>query len=83
MPPPVGKNATDLLGRSAKEKRHYLGPEHIFDFPSLIIDNPVASKKRINLVDLNVDIYGLNEIQGSLLPIGVIVRRTRLTRLPP
>jgi hypothetical protein len=67
-PPPP-----DLFGKDGKSLRHYMGPEHVFDFPSLIIDNPVASQRKLNLVDLDVTVYGLDEIQGSTLPIGVIV----------
>lgn len=68
-PPPK-----DLFNKDGKPKRHYLGPEHVFDFPSLIIDNPVASKHTVNLVDLDVTVYGLDEIHASTLPIGAIVR---------
>lgn len=50
------------------------GPEHIFDFPSLIIDHQPSSQKVVPLVDVDVTVYGLDEIAGSKLPIGVIVR---------
>lgn len=49
------------------------GDEHKFDFPSLILDHKPYSKRMITLVDLDVDVYGLDEIKKSKLPICAVV----------
>lgn len=49
------------------------GDEHKFDFPSLILDHKSRSKKTVTLVDLDLDIYGLDEIRKSKLPICAVV----------
>lgn len=49
------------------------GDEHRFDFPSLILDHKPRSKKTVTLVDLDVDVYGLEEIKKSKLPICAVV----------
>lgn len=49
------------------------GDEHRFDFPSLILDHKPRSKKTVTLIDLDVDVYGLDEIRKSKLPICAVV----------
>lgn len=49
------------------------GDEHRFDFPSLILDHKPRSKRTVTLVDLDVDVYGLDEIRKSKLPICAVV----------
>jgi hypothetical protein len=49
------------------------GAEHVFDFPSLILDYKPFSKKTVTLVDLDVHVYGLDEIRDSQRPIAVVM----------
>lgn len=49
------------------------GLEHKWDFPPLILEHKPRSKRTVTLVDLDVDVYGLDEIKGSTLPISAIV----------
>ncbi|WOO79942.1 uncharacterized protein LOC62_02G003456 [Vanrija pseudolonga] len=48
------------------------GPEHVMDFAPLHLDHPPASKKTVWIADLDVHVFGLDEIRGSDLPIGVV-----------
>ncbi|KAL1409340.1 hypothetical protein Q8F55_003322 [Vanrija albida] len=48
------------------------GPEHVMDFAPLHLDHPTASKTTIWIADLDVHVFGLDEIRGSDLPIGVV-----------
>lgn len=61
------------------------GDEHRFDFPSLILDHKPRSKKTVTLIDLDVDVYGLDEIRKRKLPICAVVSfrsRSRPSPLP-
>lgn len=46
------------------------------DYPALDLGMSTMSVHTICLVDLDVHVYGLDEIRGSTLPIGAIVRNT-------
>jgi hypothetical protein len=43
------------------------------DYPALDLGHKHASRTTLALVDLDVHIWGLEEIAGSTLPIGVVV----------
>lgn len=48
------------------------------DYPALDLGHKTGSRTTLSLVDLDVHIWGLEEIKGSQLPIGVVVSSTRL-----
>jgi hypothetical protein len=47
---------------------------HTTSYPSLDLGLATLSKRTVHLVDLDVHVYGLDEINGSALPIGAVVR---------
>ncbi len=49
------------------------------DYPALDLGHKHASRTTLALVDLDVHIWGLEEIAGSTLPIGVVVSAGRRT----
>lgn len=49
-------------------------PAHVMDFPSLNLGHAPCSKKHYTLVDLDVTVYGLEEIKGSDKPVAAVVR---------
>lgn len=59
------------------------GDEHRFDFPSLTLGHKPRSKKTVTLVDLDLDVYGLDEIRKSRLPISAVVSRRPRPMLAP
>jgi hypothetical protein len=48
-------------------------PEHT-DYPTLTLGHPATSCSIVNIVGLEVHVYGLQEIKGSSLPIAAVVR---------
>lgn len=46
---------------------------HVMDFGNLALGHPPASHKHVWLVDLAVNVYGLEEIRGSTKPVAVVV----------
>ncbi len=46
---------------------------HVMDFGNLALGHPDASHKNVWLVDLAVNVYGLEEIKDSNRPISVVV----------
>lgn len=53
-----------------------MDPAHVMDFAPLHLDHPAASKRTVHMVDLDVHVFGLDEIKHSKLPIAVIVSLT-------
>lgn len=47
------------------------------DYPALDLGHKHASRTTLALVDLDVHIWGLEEIAGSALPVGVVVSLRR------
>lgn len=56
-------------------------PAHVMDFPSLNLGHAPCSKKAYTLVDLDVTVYGLDEIKGSDRPVAVVVSHLHLHTL--
>lgn len=54
-----------------------LDPAHVMDFSNLHLGHPPSSKTIVTIVDLDVYVYGLEEIKESKRPISVAVRLTR------
>lgn len=48
-------------------------PAHVMNLPSLNMGYEPCSKKDITIVDLDIQVYGLEEIQGSTKPVVAIV----------
>lgn len=48
-------------------------PAHVMNLPSLNMGYEPCSKKDITIVDLDIQVYGLDEIQGSTKPVVAIV----------
>lgn len=48
-------------------------PAHVMDFPSLNLGYAPCSKQQCTLVDLDITVYGLEEIQGSDKEVAVVV----------
>ncbi|BEI92457.1 uncharacterized protein CcaverHIS019_0500850 [Cutaneotrichosporon cavernicola] len=46
---------------------------HVMDYPALDLGHKHASRTTLALVDLDVHIWGLDEIAGSNLPVGVVI----------
>lgn len=64
-------------------------PAHVMNLPSLNMGYAPCSKKDITIVDLDIQVYGLDEIAGSTKPVVAIVSAeaegcpsTLLPRLP-
>lgn len=49
-------------------------PAHVMNFPSLNLGHAPCSKTQFNIVDLDIYVYGLEEIKGSNRPVAAIVR---------
>jgi hypothetical protein len=53
-----------------------VAPEaHVMDYPSLDLGVAHMSKTTVSLVDLDVHVFGLEEIRGSKLEIGAVVSK--------
>ncbi|KAL1411867.1 hypothetical protein Q8F55_002844 [Vanrija albida] len=48
-------------------------PAHVMDFPTLNLGYEPCSKKEMNMVDLDINVFGLDEIVGSTKPIAVVI----------
>lgn len=46
---------------------------HVMDYPALDLGNKTCSKTQVSLVDLDVYVWGLEEIKDSKLPIAAVV----------
>ncbi|KAL1407506.1 hypothetical protein Q8F55_006939 [Vanrija albida] len=46
---------------------------HAMDYPALTLGHGTPSKRTLDLVDLTVHVYGLDEIRGSSRPLSVII----------
>lgn len=57
-----------------KKKAANLDPAHVMDFSNLHLDHAPSSKTVVTIVDLDVYVYGLEEIKNSTRPIAVAVR---------
>jgi len=64
---------------SAKPKKKVMPMDraHVMDWEPLNLAHPIVSKKNVTLIDLDVQVFGLEEIQTSTRPIAVIVRRVQ------
>lgn len=63
---------TDRPMLSAR-KANPMDAAHVMDFGNLALGHPPASHKHVWLVDLAVNVYGLEEIKDSTRPIAVVV----------
>lgn len=62
------------LHRATGSNAGGVAPEvHVMDYPTLNLGYPTASRKTVQIVDLDVHIWGLEEIAQSKLPIAVVV----------
>lgn len=68
-------NKISAASGSAPRKEHYMDPAHVMDFGNLHLGHPPASKHTVGMLDLYVNVFGLDEIGGSTLPISIIVSR--------
>lgn len=48
-------------------------PAHVMNLPSLNMGYGPCSKKELTIVDLDITVYGLDEIAGSTKPVAAIV----------
>lgn len=46
---------------------------HVMDYPALDLGNKECSKTHVAIVDLDVFVWGLEEIKDSKLPIAAVV----------
>lgn len=46
---------------------------HVMDYPALDLGNKTCSKTPVSIVDLDVFVWGLDEIKDSKLPIAAVV----------
>jgi len=51
------------------------------DWAPLHLGHPHASKKTLHLSDMDVHVFGLDEIKGSELPVAIIVSERQPTRI--
>lgn len=67
-------NESPAKANPTKERKvHYMDAAHVQDFSNLHLGHPAASKRTVGLLDLFVNVFGLDEIAGSSLPISLIV----------
>jgi len=71
---------TDSVSNAAR-KANPSDAVHVMDFGNLSLGHPKASHHVVMLVDLAVNVYGLDEIAGSTRPIAVVVSRRRYIRI--
>lgn len=60
-------------GRAGKKKIGPMDNAHVMDWAPLNLGHPIVSMKEVNLIDLGVQVFGLEEIKGSDLPIAMVV----------
>lgn len=49
-------------------------PLHTMDFPSLDLGHPACSQRTVDLGDMEVYVFGLDEIAGSNKDVAAVVR---------
>ncbi|KAL1409370.1 hypothetical protein Q8F55_003352 [Vanrija albida] len=59
--------------RKGAKPQHTPGPEHVMNFPILDLGYPPASRRTVSIVDTDVHVYGVDEVAGSSLPIGIVI----------
>lgn len=59
-------------GAGARVPEH-MSDAHVMDYTILNCGHPIVSKHEVVIGDLPVYVHGLDEIQGSKLPVAVIV----------
>lgn len=66
--------AASASASNASSRVRPMDNAHVMDWAPLHLGHPTASRRDIVLVDLPVQVFGLDEIAGSDLPVAVIVR---------
>lgn len=56
-----------------QHKKEHDPTAHVMDYPALDLGNKHCSKTHVAIVDLDVYVWGLEEIKGSKLPIAAVV----------
>lgn len=61
------------MSSGGKKKIGPMDKAHVMDWEPLNLGHPIASMREVNLIDLAVQVFGMDEIEGSDLPVAIIV----------
>lgn len=66
-------------GRGKGNKTGPMSNAHVMDWDPLHLGHPKVSMREVNLIDLGVQVFGLDEIEGGSLPVAIVVGGRRRT----
>jgi hypothetical protein len=62
-----------VASAAPKKKIMPMDRAHVMDWEPLNLGHPIVSKTDVTIIDLDVQVFGLEEIRGSTRPIAVVV----------